>query len=223
MSGVTCEDARNLFDAHLNGELPGTLETELNAHRLRCPTCRHELAVLEVAGAVITADDGVPTLDDEFAARLMACVSEQQTPGRLRRRRLIRIGTRLLAAAACVVFLVGYFVSRPEKEVAGWRSIRPGSVRAGKGDTRSNALEAPNDRAAAQPSFQSQVERALTGWRNDASSLKKMYRSITPPIQGELSLERSEGVHDQPDLSEPGLPEAVHEGSDAPQQTIEDI
>ena len=121
MSGLTCEDARNLFDAHLNGELQPALETELNAHRVRCPACRHELALLEVAGQVIAADDAAPALDEDFALRLMACVSERRTSRPLWHRRVVGIGARALAAAACIALVVGYF-SRPKKD---WRAGIP--------------------------------------------------------------------------------------------------
>lgn len=222
MSGLTCEDARNLFDAHLNNELRPALETELNAHRVRCPTCRHELALLEVAGQVVAADDAAPALDDEFTARLLACVSERRTSRRLRHRRLISIGARALAAAACIALAVGYF-SRPKKDVAGWHSKSPNvAAREGRTGTAvpSAGLEKP---ISSQDTFQAQVERALTEWRNDASSLKRIYDFITPQIHEQMRRERSENAHDQPDLFEPGHHDALPGNAAVPRQTIEDI
>ena len=222
MSGLTCEDARNLFDAHLNGELRPALDTELNAHRVRCPACRHELALLEVAGQVIAADDAAPALDEDFASRLMACVSERRTSRPLWHRRVVGIGARALAAAACIALVVGYF-SRPKKDVAGWHSESPSASvshdRPG-GAASPARVEGP---ISSRNTFQAQVERALTEWRNDASSLKKIYDFITPQIHERMRRERSENAHDQPDLFEPGHPDALPGDVAIPRQIIEDI
>ncbi|MFH0983573.1 MAG: hypothetical protein V2A79_18820 [Planctomycetota bacterium] len=221
MSGLTCHDARHLFDAHLDGELSDALETELNAHRLRCPACRHELALLEVTGEVIAADDGVPPLDDEFASRLLACLSERPRLPALHRRRLLRLGAGLLAAAAGLAAAV-YF-NRPEPRVAGVRYVTPhvGVPSGGMGPSKASAqTEGP---PPAQATFQAQIERALTEWRRDASSLKKIYHFITPQIHEEMRLEQPENAHDQPDLFEPGHPEVPPEGAAVPEQSIEDI
>ncbi len=220
MSGLTCENARNLFDAYLNGELPTAMETELNAHRLRCPRCRHELALLEVTGEVIAADDGAPALSNEFSSRLLACVTGQYNSPQHRRRRLIRIGAQVLAAAACIALAVIHF-SGPEKKVAGFKTPRinvsPSQV--GAADRFADA-EQP---ASPQETFQAQLERALTEWRNDASSLKKMYQFFTPQIHEEMRLEDSENGHDQPDQFEPGQPDAPPESTTVSGQIVEDI
>ncbi|RME38576.1 MAG: anti-sigma factor, partial [Planctomycetota bacterium] len=53
---MRCEDARQLFDAYLDGELSASLRTELKAHCVHCPACRHELAVMELACHLVASD-----------------------------------------------------------------------------------------------------------------------------------------------------------------------
>jgi hypothetical protein len=223
MSGLTCEDARNLFDAHLDGELPLTLATELNAHRLRCPRCRHELAVLEVAGEVIAADDTTPALDDEFTSRLLSCVSSRQTPRQLRQRRLLRIGTRALAAAACVAIVVGY-LNRPRPRVAGFRYTDP-KVVAHEREPQAMPRDMVEGAVQERTPLQEQLERALTEWRKDASSLslEKIYHFITPQIHEQMERDRPEDVHDQSDPFEPGPLQVPPEGVPPSPEIIEDV
>ena len=72
---MNCEQAKNLFDAYLDGELSPSLETEFGAHRISCGHCRHRLALMEVAGHVIRADSGGDVeLPDDFTERLLACI-----------------------------------------------------------------------------------------------------------------------------------------------------
>jgi hypothetical protein len=101
---MNCQQAHNLFDAYLNGELPAALATEFGAHKLRCPNCRRELALLEVAGHVIASDTQRPVLSGEFTDRLLACATQapvRRTPWR----RILAIGAPL-AAAACLLFVL---------------------------------------------------------------------------------------------------------------------
>ncbi|MFQ5489491.1 MAG: anti-sigma factor family protein [Phycisphaerae bacterium] len=123
---MNCEQAHNLFDAYLDGELSPGLETELHAHRLGCSACRQELALMEVAGHVISSTDGDPQLPGGFTDRLLACIEpEVIRPGRIRTWSL-RLGCGL-AAAACLVLLVGHF-SKPGPVVLGTRTEGAGAV-----------------------------------------------------------------------------------------------
>ena len=80
---MNCEQARNLFDAYLDGELSQTLQAELGAHRVACDTCRHELALLEVAGDVMSADlDSGDKLGTAFSDRLLECVNLPESRSR---------------------------------------------------------------------------------------------------------------------------------------------
>lgn len=124
ITGMNCEQARNLFDAHLDGELSATLETELGAHRLQCAECRHQLAVMEVVGHVVAADGKHdPLLDDRFTDRLLACL-DQSRPGFTHRWiRRWRIGGSFLAAAAAIALVVTLapWFNRPQPRVLGDR------------------------------------------------------------------------------------------------------
>ncbi len=114
---MNCEQARTLFDAYLDGELSGSLAAELGAHKLRCASCRRELALLEVAGHVIASDTQTPLLSEEFTERLLAYAT--QRPRRWYQHRLVRYGSPFLAAAACLGFVIGYAVwpTTPEQRV----------------------------------------------------------------------------------------------------------
>ncbi|MCP4590121.1 MAG: hypothetical protein GY842_05205 [bacterium] len=220
MSGLTCQNAHNLFDAHLNGELSPALETELSAHRVRCAACRHELALMEVAGDVVAADNAAPLLNDEFTSRLLACVAKQSTITRFPQRRFVRIGVAVLAAAACITLLVAYYGGQ-DKNVAGF-SWGPSE------DLQQSIIpptsdDEPNDDAAKwQATFQAQVEEALTRWSEDASSLQRMYQFITPQIE-EMGLDAPENADDQPPLFEPDPATPTEEDDIVSDHTVEDI
>ena len=101
---MNCEQVQNLFDAYLDGELSGPLAAEFGAHKLNCPSCRRELALLEVAGDVIAADVDAPPLGEEFTERLLACTSEVSRPWYRPRRWMLYLGPSL-AAAACLAMM----------------------------------------------------------------------------------------------------------------------
>ncbi|GIK17411.1 MAG: hypothetical protein BroJett003_23750 [Planctomycetota bacterium] len=100
---MNCEQAQHLFDAHLDGDLPPGLATELAAHRIECEDCRRQLALLEVVEHVLVSEIDEPEpLCDDFTDRLMACLPA--APRSWRRRTLVLAGG--LAAAAALTFLV---------------------------------------------------------------------------------------------------------------------
>jgi hypothetical protein len=123
---MNCEQAENLFDAYLNGELSQSLRTELAAHRMQCPQCRHELALMEVTGHVIAAGaDEHPSLDDEFTDRLLSCIDR---PGRASApawHRRLWVGGSVFAAAAALVITFTLLLNRPERHVLGERAVNP--------------------------------------------------------------------------------------------------
>ena len=88
---MDCAQAQALFQTHLDGELTGSLAAEFAAHKLTCGTCRRELALLEVTGHVIAADQDVPLLGDEFTDRLIA-IATQRKPWYQRPRTLWAMG-----------------------------------------------------------------------------------------------------------------------------------
>jgi hypothetical protein len=122
MSGLSCRQARNLFDAHLNHELGDDLSTELAAHCVKCADCRQALALLEVAGQVIQTDHDEPVISDDFTNRLMACVAGQNKPVVLpfyRRTRVLWGAGAGLAAAACLLCAVTLWPDDRKQAVLG--------------------------------------------------------------------------------------------------------
>jgi len=118
MSEMTCNQARNLFDVYLDGELSGTLATELAAHRVACAACRRELALMEVAGHVIRVDSDGPTVSDGFSDRLLACIDEPPSASFLRFRKVVLWTGGALAAAAVLALMFNLLVG-PGKRIAG--------------------------------------------------------------------------------------------------------
>jgi anti-sigma factor RsiW len=127
---VRCDQARQLFDAYLDGELSSALETELGAHRLKCASCRRELALLEVAGHVLRSDVSDPAASGDFTDRLLRCVEQ---PSRLyfpKLRRGLYIAGSMAAAAVILLAFAGLFDGRGASKVAGVQEVNPGAVRA---------------------------------------------------------------------------------------------
>jgi len=109
---ITCQDARNLFDRYIEGDLPSSLQTELQAHRLNCPSCQNELVMLETLGDVISLDHHAPKLDDSFTDRVLSARREQLKAAKPRRwNRLMLYTAPPLAAAACITFFL--FMTTP--------------------------------------------------------------------------------------------------------------
>ncbi len=114
---MNCEQARSLFDAYLDGELSPTLANELAAHRVQCPDCRQDLALLEVSGHIVRSDPDSVVLDDAFTDRLLACVGASRASWALKLRRWAYIAGPLAAAAVIAIGLWGGFDR--ETKVAG--------------------------------------------------------------------------------------------------------
>ena len=117
-----CEQARQLFDAYLDGELSPSLATELGAHQVRCPECRQALALLEVSGHILRSDRDSVTASADFTDRLLACVDGP----RAWRRKLwnsLYIGGPLAAAAVIALAFLGVFDGRGKSQVAGVQQI----------------------------------------------------------------------------------------------------
>lgn len=115
---MRCEDAQQLFDAYLNGELAGSLATELGAHRVQCADCRRALALMEVSGQIIASDLDSESLRSGFTDRLLACVEAPEVSKSRRVWRTLYLAGPLAAAAVVVLALFGVFDNRATK-VAG--------------------------------------------------------------------------------------------------------
>lgn len=116
---MNCEQARQLFDAYLEGELSVPLATELGAHRVKCAECRRALALLEVSGHVLATDDDPAELSASFTDRLLACVDSRKGYRRERILKNLYIGGPLAAAAVVALAFLGLFDRNGEREVLG--------------------------------------------------------------------------------------------------------
>lgn len=125
---MRCEEARQYFDAYLDGELSPALATELGAHRLRCPDCRRRLALLEVSGHIIAADREPVELDDGFTHRLLACVEAPSAAGTAPLRRWLYIGAPLAAAAVVALAFLGAFDRRTPNRVLGVKAVNEAAL-----------------------------------------------------------------------------------------------
>lgn len=120
---MQCEQAHQLFDAYLDGELSADLAAELGAHRLRCAECRRALALLEVSGHIIAGDREPVALGGHFSDRLLACMSSRRAMWPRRLRRGITLAAPLAAAAVVAMGFLGFFDTRGGK-VAGEKETR---------------------------------------------------------------------------------------------------
>ncbi len=182
---MNCEQARNFFDAHINGELSSALETELAAHRVSCSQCRHELALLEVAGHVIATgrEDGVELAPD-FTDRLLACVEMPQKrtlsmPRRPDRRWIMGGGMLALAASVVLVFTVWF--ADPGVRIAGV-----------KVDKRTAVEDA--DIEVATDSMVRQVETNIRTNADGAQLLMRMGQMSVQQLLDRLHSGESDGV-----------------------------
>lgn len=120
---MRCEQASELFNSYLDGDLAPSLATELAAHCLQCPDCRQSLALVEVTGHLISTDDEPVVLDEGFTDRLMACLDTPAPSRIVRFRRYVNIGAPIAAAAAIVLLLLGVFDQKTM--VAGRKEFAP--------------------------------------------------------------------------------------------------
>lgn len=108
---MNCRQAQNLLDCYLDGELPESLRAEVHAHRLTCPDCQRAMAVIEVAGDVISGDRPEPALSLSFTDRVMCDVQPPHEPRVARIVRFRRTAAFLgpvVSAAAVWMFVVSY-------------------------------------------------------------------------------------------------------------------
>lgn len=160
---VRCEQARQLFDAYLDGELSSALETELGAHRVRCASCRREIALLEVSGHVLRTDLDDSTLSGDFTDRLLRCVEEAKPPLRLRLRRVVYVAAPLAAAAVIAMAFFGAFDGKSASRVAGLQEVNPHL-------SRSDLPEPPREIAPAAAPVAPVPELAFEEWLRQAGA-----------------------------------------------------
>ncbi len=102
---INCQNAKHLFDRHLDGELSPSLQAELHAHQLNCSECQGGMALLEACGDVIAYDRSEPSVSASFTDRvLLAHRAQIKPPVRRNWGRLILTVASPMAAAACIAF-----------------------------------------------------------------------------------------------------------------------
>jgi Putative zinc-finger len=127
---MRCEEARQLFDAYLDGELSPSLATELGVHRVRCAECRRSFALLEVSGHIISSDRDPVTVPDDFSERLLACVDVREHGWVAKVRRTLYFVGPLAAAAVIAMAFLGFFDRGRDSRVASMK-VEPTHVEAG--------------------------------------------------------------------------------------------
>jgi len=172
---MQCEQARQLFDAYLDGELSESLITEVNAHRVRCADCRRELAILEVTGHIIASDRDSEVTGVDFSDRLLACMSRGSTGWRrLLRRSLPWVGP-LAAAAVIGMAMLGAFDSRPSPQVAGQKDFARMGVAVSEMATKSVEIAVSSATTSSHPEldrFLNQVQRSYETKQQSGESLQ---------------------------------------------------
>jgi hypothetical protein len=108
---MNCDEFQKLLDAHLDGELAGTLRLEFDAHRVNCAECEHSVTLLEAVSTVVAAPPRPPALPADFTDRVMAeiAVPARERGEAVRAHRGLRIALvagALVQAAAVYMFAV---------------------------------------------------------------------------------------------------------------------
>lgn len=121
---MRCEQAQELFDGYLDGDLSPTLTRELGAHQLSCPKCRQAIALIEVTGHILASNTEDEELDEGFTNRLLSCLERSRAGWPARFRLWFYVGGPLAAAAVVAFGFLGVF-SRSDSQVAGRRAFAP--------------------------------------------------------------------------------------------------
>ncbi len=107
---INCEQAQHLLDSYLNDELSASLVAEVDAHRLECAACRHQLTLMEACGNVIRLDACEPRPSADFTDRLMAILDEEKPSRRwLGISRGMKVAGGLLGVAAAIAAVVVFY------------------------------------------------------------------------------------------------------------------
>lgn len=108
---MNCNEFQKLLDAHLDGELAGTLRLEFDAHRVNCVECEHSVTLLEAVSTVVAAPPRPPALPADFTDRIMAEIAlpvrERSEAVRTHRGlRIALVAGALVQAAAVYMFAI---------------------------------------------------------------------------------------------------------------------
>ncbi len=104
---MNCRQFEHFMDQYLDGDLGGSLKLEFEAHLVDCEACGHLYAMMEAAGAILSAPSpDEPRISSGFADRVLAEVNSR----RARPVKFRRILHRISAAAGIVLVITGMFV-----------------------------------------------------------------------------------------------------------------
>lgn len=107
---VTCDAARELLTAHLDGELAGSERAAVEAHLAGCAACRSRAESLRAAIGALAA---LPAI--EPSARFEAAVLEAVSLQRVRRPRWARRVAVVLIASGAVAAALLFALPRPSR------------------------------------------------------------------------------------------------------------
>lgn len=177
---MNCEQAQQLFDAYLDGELSPSLKTELGAHCVQCADCRRAMALTQVSGHILSADRDPVELDVGFSDRLVACVDSRTNHWTVRFRRWAYIGGPMAAAAVILLAFMGAFDRGGTSKVAGRVAEPP-------------AIEIVFDELDIELSDSATIsgdenEHALQGWLHQVETNLKQKRGSGEQLQESLNL-----------------------------------
>jgi hypothetical protein len=178
---MNCAESEQFFDAYLDGELCGSLRLEFDAHRLRCPACQQKLAMMESCEHILSRDDLVPTLSDDFTDRVMNEIEQRRfVAQRSRRRRITIAATVALQAAAVVVFAVLWsgILSKPSAPAP-----EPGPLLAGVEDVLHGEGDREQKHVEMVQLIFAELEKgaaaAQSNLKNDVSNLARYATSLS--------------------------------------------
>ena len=127
---INCEQTQHLFDSYLNDELSASLVAEVDAHRLECAACRHQLTLMEACGNVIRLDACEPRPSADFTDRLMAILDEEKTSRRwLGISRGMKVAGGLLGVAAAIAAVVVFYPTAVEEGLVAGAEVSPDMIK----------------------------------------------------------------------------------------------
>ena len=116
-----CERYEEMISALLDGELSGGEEAEVRAHMASCPECAAMYEAFAAVGGAVGAQDVPDTLHDGIMAKVRAAEKASKTQHTIVRLRPI------LAAAACLIVLVGTVFALKNNLGPGSRTVKSAS------------------------------------------------------------------------------------------------
>lgn len=213
---MNCEQAQQLFDAYLDGDLSPTLATELGAHRLKCPECRRQLALLEVSGHIISSDREPVSLESGFTSRLLGCMDLRKPRWSARLPRIAYIGGPLAAAAVIALAFLGVF-DRPDTMRAGLKEFRTVDAPPAEDSGRSGFSRdgAPEGEKTSTPDVD---ERLLEEWIEQTRSSIAAKRESSESLQKvfDLTVLQLLDILDQARTAPAGKDEAFERNMETP-------